>query len=181
MYEHLFDHSHNHDHDHTSTPTAEHIKKHHTHTVWRMYVDGASRNNPGPSGAGIVLKKDGKVFEKHGFYLGKKTNNEAEYLALLLGIFVLKSRMHSGDTVTIVSDSQLLIRQFKGEYRIKKAELAQLYALAMKLLHQIKYECYHVMREENEAADEMANIGLDKKIAVPAEFLTLAREHGISI
>jgi ribonuclease HI len=168
------------EHDHTAKPTAEHIKEHHKNE-WRLYVDGASRNNPGPSGAGIVLMKNGKTELKKGFFLGTKTNNEAEYLAVLLGIFFLKQHMHAHDAVIIISDSQLLIRQFKGEYRVKKPELQQLYNLAMKLLHQIQYECYHVLRQDNEAADEMANYGIDKKIQIPPAFIEIARDHGLSL
>ena len=89
--------------------------------LWQLYVDGASRNNPGPSGAGLCIFKDGEVAEKHGFYLGKRTNNQAEYLALLLGIFFLKKQISGGDFVEIVSDSQLLVRQLLGAYRVKNS------------------------------------------------------------
>src|ERR1700733_1037262 len=84
---------------------------------WKLFIDGAARNNPGPAGAGIYITKNDKPFKKLGFYLGVKTNNQAEYGALLLGLHALKATWDSRDHLDIISDSQLLVRQFKGEYR----------------------------------------------------------------
>lgn len=101
-------------------------KEHHR---WLLFVDGASRNNPGPSAAGIYLLKDDLAFEKDGFYLGIKTNNEAEYLALFIGLFFLFEYVQDGDTVHIISDSQLLVRQIMGQYKVKQPHLKLLHAL----------------------------------------------------
>src|SRR5437868_5897704 len=80
---------------------------------YKLFIDGASRNNPGPSGAGIFILKDGELLHKEGFFLGSKTNNQAEYMALLIGLFILKKKLESHSLVHIISDSQLLVRQLK--------------------------------------------------------------------
>lgn len=141
--------------------------------AWRLFVDGAARNNPGPAGAGLYIEKDGEPFLKKGFYLGKKTNNQAEYMALLLGIFFIKQHIHEHDTLLIVSDSQLLVRQLQGLYRIKNQDLVALYQCATRLLDRMKYGVDHVLREHNKVADAMANEGIDKKIPVPQDFFTI--------
>jgi ribonuclease HI len=149
-------------------------------THWSLFIDGAARNNPGPAGAGFVIYKNNERFEKHGFYLGSKTNNQAEYAALLLGLFYLKKIYKKGDHLEIFSDSQLLVRQFKGEYRIKHPELKPLHLIAKKLLSEMIFTIGHIMREKNEEADALANEGIDKKRTPPADFLTLLKEHDIT-
>lgn len=150
--------------------------KHH----WTLFVDGASRNNPGKAGAGIYLVKDGQAVKKDGFFLGIKTNNEAEYLALLIGLFFVRQYVHASDTVRVVSDSELLVKHIKGEYRVKKAELKPLHKLAHTMLHEINGHIVHVLRTENHVADEMANFGIDTKKIVPPQFAELLKHHGIS-
>jgi ribonuclease HI len=151
--------------------------KHH----FTVFIDGASRNNPGPAGAGIYLLKDSDEFYKQGYYLGIKTNNQAEYLALLLGLFVIKNHIGPHDTVRIVSDSQLLVRQLLGEYRVKNVDLKPLHRLGRLMLDECGGHIAHVLRTENTQADRMANVGLDKKNPVPADFITFLRRHDISI
>lgn len=148
--------------------------------AWQLYIDGASRNNPGKSGVGVVIYKDKDLYEKYGFYIGIKTNNQAEYYALLVGLFLIKQVMKPADMVTIISDSQLLIRQFKGEYRVKHPELKPLHALAQTLLVGIHYRVRHVMREENSEADEMANFGIDTMKRLPTSFSALLKSHDIT-
>lgn len=147
---------------------------------WKLFIDGAARNNPGPAGAGIYLVKNDKPVKKLGFYLGSKTNNQAEYGALLIGAYYLKQNIDPEDHVDIVSDSQLLVRQFKGEYRVKHPELKPLHMLAKKMLEGITHSISHVLREHNEIADEMANKGIDDKKKLPQEFLTLLKQHDIN-
>lgn len=137
---------------------------------WLLSVDGASRNNPGPAGAGIVLSKDGEEIVKQGFYLGNKTNNQAEYFALLLGVFYAQRHMVANDTLVIQSDSELLVRQMNGEYKIKSPDLQHLFSCVQERLRSLSFVVRHVRREQNAAADKMANLGIDKKIPVPAEF-----------
>lgn len=147
---------------------------------WTLFVDGASRNNPGKSGAGIYLVKDGQAAKKDGFFLGIKTNNEAEYLALLLGLFFVRQYIQKSDTIRVVSDSELLVKHLKGEYKVKKAELKPLHKLAHMLLQEVNGHIVHVLRTENHVADEMANFGIDTKKIVPTQFVELLKYHGIS-
>lgn len=148
---------------------------------WTLFVDGASRNNPGKSGAGIYLVKDGQAAKKDGFFLGIKTNNQAEYLALLIGLYFMRQQVQPSDTVRVVSDSELLVKQIKGEYRVKKEELKPLHRLAQMMLKEINGHVVHVLRTENHVADEMANFGIDTKKIVPPQFAELLRNHDISI
>lgn len=148
---------------------------------WKLYVDGASRNNPGKAGAGIYIIKDNKKFLEQGFALGLKTNNQAEYLALLVGIFFLKKYLCKDDVVMIVSDSQLMVRQITGHYKVKNAELIPLFKLSKKLLYGINYNIAHVLRDENKEADEMANLGIDKGKRLPQDFLDMLQEYEIQL
>jgi len=145
---------------------------------WKLYIDGASRNNPGPSGAGIYILKDDVPVEQSGFFLGTKTNNQAEYLALLLGLLVIKEKLGSNDMLLIISDSQLLVRQIEGRYKVKNPGIKQLHDIARILLHGISYDVAHVLRHENTQADALANLGVDKKKKIPQKFLTVLEHHG---
>lgn len=148
---------------------------------WKLFIDGAARNNPGPAGAGIYLLKNNEVFGKYGFFLGKKTNNQAEYLALLLGLLIIKKNVGPYDRIRIVSDSQLLVRQIKGEYRIKNVELKPLYTAALTLMGSMHVEIHHVFRIDNADADSMANYGVDHRINVPQDLKDELKHHGIII
>ena len=152
-----------------------------TKIVWQLYVDGASRGNPGPSGAGMYILKNGELFKKKGSYLGKRTNNEAEYLALLIGIALVKKEMNKHDTLHIFSDSQLLINQMNGVYRVKKAELLVLYTIGKKETSDLSVVFQHIMREYNTHADQAANDGIDKKGSLPLAFLHMMRLHNVSV
>lgn len=140
-------------------------------SLWKLYVDGAARNNPGPAGAGIYITKDGVPVVKQGYYLGSKTNNQAEYLALIIGLMIIVDKMQVQDHVEIVSDSQLLIRQLQGVYKVRNADLVMLWNAAKKMSAYISHSTTHVLREHNSQADEMANQGIDKKVKVPDEYL----------
>lgn len=147
---------------------------------WKLFVDGASRNNPGPAGAGIYLLKDGIVVEKHGFFLGTKTNNQAEYLALLIGLFFVKQHMDPQDFLEVISDSQLLIRQLQGAYKVSHPELKPLFNAAKKILSDFSHITLHVLRHENVHADRLANEGVDKKIKVSDECRAFLASHAVS-
>lgn len=155
-------------------------KPKHSINHWKLFVDGAARNNPGPAGAGVYITKNDKPEKKVGFYLGKKTNNQAEYGALLIGLFLLKKMMKPDDHLDIISDSLLLVRQFQGEYRVKHPELKPLHLVAKQLIEGSHYAIAHVLREQNEIADEMANKGIDDKKSLPQDFLTFLQENGIN-
>ncbi len=161
-------------------PDQPRNKRKKTYNHWKLFIDGAARNNPGPAGAGIYLTKNDKTVKKVGFYLGKKTNNQAEYGALLIGAYYLLANIEPDDHADIISDSQLLVRQFKGEYKVKHPELKPLHMLAKQMLQDVTYSISHVLREHNLVADEMANKGIDEKKKLPAEFLALLQQHDIT-
>jgi len=150
-------------------------------SIWKLYIDGASRNNPGPAGAGVFLVRDNLVVRTCSLFLGKKTNNEAEYFALLLGLFELTTMLQKDDLVIIISDSQLLVRQVMGMYKVKEPRLQALHAVAKQLLTGINYTISHVLREENKDADALANKGIDTKTAASAAFIQFLRHHAVSL
>ena len=130
---------------------------------WRLYCDGASRGNPGPSGAGaIIYDPRGQVQTQVSLYLGETTNNVAEYQALILG---LNEAARLGvRRLQIFADSQLLVRQLNGQYRVKAPHLLPFWRAAKDALQ--KFESYtlsHVPRAENRQADELANQAIDQK------------------
>jgi ribonuclease HI len=130
----------------------------------RVYSDGAARGNPGPAGAGAVLTDlAGNVIARLGRFLGKQTNNVAEYHGLILGLE--HARQLGFREVEVRADSQLLIRQLKGEYAVRHAGLKPLHAEALRLLRTFdRYELTHVPREENALADEMSNRAIDEEM-----------------
>ena len=127
-----------------------------------LHTDGGARGNPGPASAGIVLTaEDGQppLFEA-GYFLGKTTNNVAEYTALLRGLDAAAKLGY--DAVVIRCDSELMVKQLLGQYRVKAAHLKPLYAEAMDRLDQLaSWEVGHVYREQNHRADHLANRAMD--------------------
>jgi ribonuclease HI len=148
---------------------------------WDLFVDGAARKNPGPAGAGIYLANSNEPIVRKSFYLGHKTNNQAEYLALLLGLFYAKKHIGSHDFLAIKADSELLVKQIKGIYTVRNALLKPLYLLALEMLDGMSYSCSHIVREHNTQADALANKGIDMKTSVTQEFLALLKAHDISL
>ena len=129
-----------------------------------IYSDGAARGNPGPAGAGAVLQgEDGHVIVELCRYLGEATNNQAEYQALLLALEEAKTI--GADKLTIFADSELMVKQIMGEYRVKNDGLKPLFAEAQKLLRDFAdYTIEHVPRDENRHADRLANLAIDGEI-----------------
>ena len=160
--------------------TDSHEQQQEVAVTWQLFIDGASKNNPGPAGAGFVILKNQELICRQGFYLGKRTNNQAEYFALVLGVFFVQKYIKKHEALTIISDSQLLVRQMNGVYKVKDAYLAQLKQLAGLWLQGHRYKVTHVLREHNTLADEMANRGVTTKTTVPQEFLQSLQQHGIS-
>jgi len=148
-------------------------------TTWAIFIDGASRNNPGLSGAGIVVKKDGLLFDEKGYFLGTKTNNQAEYLALLLGILLVKQVMQPGDIIEITSDSLLLVKQMSGEYKVKNPNITQLHSTGCEFLYGLDWRICHVLRSDNVEADELANLGINRRSKIPPEFVKILNEHSV--
>ncbi|HWV39080.1 MAG TPA: ribonuclease HI family protein [Vulgatibacter sp.] len=134
------------------------------HRVLRVYSDGAARGNPGPAGAGAVLTTpDGEVVERLGRYLGRNTNNYAEYMGLILGLE--RARELGAQEVHVFADSELLIRQLEGRYQVKAPNLRPLFARATALLRGFdRVRLAHVRRELNAEADEMSNRAIDERM-----------------
>jgi ribonuclease HI len=132
----------------------------------RAWIDGASRGNPGEAGFGVLLETD-RVPEEIVGYLGKATNNVAEYAAL---IAVLKLAADRGvKKLVVYSDSQLLVRQVNGAYRVKAPHLVPIFLQALKLRQTIPdFTIEHVAREENKEADRLANQAIDLQAALPS-------------
>jgi ribonuclease HI len=130
----------------------------------RVFSDGASRGNPGAAGAGAVLAlPSGEVVERLGLFLGTQTNNHAEYMGAILGL--RRARALGAEEVQLVADSQLLIRQLEGHYRVKNAGLRPLYEEARALLLGFRrHTLTHLPREENREADEMSNRAIDERL-----------------
>jgi ribonuclease HI len=127
----------------------------------RLSTDGGARGNPGPAALAYVLEAaDGTVLDARGERIGVATNNVAEYRALVAG---LRSALELGVTeLDVVSDSELLVRQMRGEYRVKNAALRELSAEAARLARELGAVTYtSVPREHNELADRLVNEALD--------------------
>jgi len=129
---------------------------------YELYIDGASRGNPGKAAAGFVIIKNGKELVRGGKFLGIKTNNEAEYFALLLGL--KKCVELEIKKLKIFSDSQLLVNQIKGVYKVKNDNLKRFYKEILKILNNFEFEIEHIPREKNKIADNIANQILDDAI-----------------
>lgn len=134
-----------------------------THLI--VSCDGAARGNPGPAGAGAVLATtDGRVVAEVARGLGEATNNVAEYTAAILGLE--RAAELGADEVTLRSDSQLLVNQLTGRYRVRTAHLVPLHRRALELargFRRVRFE--HVPRERNVEADRLANAGVDAWLA----------------
>ena len=127
----------------------------------RLSTDGGARGNPGPAAYGYVLEADdGTVLAAHGEAIGTATNNVAEYRALLAGLE--KALELQVEEVEVVSDSELLVKQMRGEYKVKNAALRELSSDATHLARRIGRVTYTaVRREHNELADRLVNEALD--------------------
>ncbi len=131
-----------------------------------IYTDGGSRGNPGISGYGLVVYDEKqKIICKESKFLGIKTNNEAEYLAIIGALeWIKKSQSFLNITkINFFADSQLMIRQLQGVYKVKAPTLLPLFSRAQQLLIQINlpYAFQDIRRESNELADKLANKAMD--------------------
>lgn len=129
-----------------------------------LYTDGAARGNPGPAGIGFVLADgDGRVVFEGKRYLGETTNNQAEYTALISGL--KKALEMSFTEVDINLDSELVVKQIKGEYKVKNGGLKPFYEDVKKILKEFGgYDIRYIPRERNKAADRLANRAIDEAI-----------------
>jgi len=134
-----------------------------------MYTDGASRGNPGRAGAGIrITDGKGKTLVELSRYLGCKTNNEAEYWALLLGL--REAKRIKGQCLHVFTDSELIERQVRGVYRVKDQKLKALHTAVVREISGFSsFEIESIPREENQEADRLANEAIERKISREGE------------
>ena len=131
-------------------------------TVLRLYTDGAARGNPGPAGLGMVIEDDQglRLWGGHR-YVGTATNNTAEYLALIDGL--RKAAEWKPDALEVYLDSQLVVEQVSGRYRVRHADLQPLHRQVVGLLRGFpRVNVSHVPREGNRGADALANRAIDE-------------------
>jgi ribonuclease HI len=126
------------------------------------YVDGGARGNPGPAGFGAyITDAQGKVLAELSEYLGHKTNNFAEYSGLLAALDFAVKHGHRG--LQVVSDSELMVKQMNGIYKVRSPELKELYERARALTRKLEYfRISHVLRAKNKDADRLANEAMDR-------------------
>jgi ribonuclease HI len=130
-----------------------------------MYTDGGARNNPGPAAVGVYIKTLGK---KYAEYIGEKTNNEAEYEALIFGLKKIKSLIGKGESknteIECFLDSELVVKQLNHEYKLTEKHIQELFLKTWNIMLDFKsVRFYHIKREENSIADALVNQALDEK------------------
>jgi ribonuclease HI len=126
-------------------------------------IDGGARGNPGPAAYGVVVRNaQGEVVKEWGEYLGIQTNNVAEYSGLLAALeYAVRENRKS---VKVLSDSELLVRQMRGQYKVKNPALRELYDRAQALTRKLEhFSIEHVLRERNREADRLVNQVLDSR------------------
>ena len=134
---------------------------------WKVFCDGGSRGNPGPAAAAFVVEESGKVIAKNGVYLGKATNNAAEYSAAIVALRWIKEQGNKiPPEITFIHDSELIARQLSGLYKIKNENLRNLYATAKAVQSKIPAKIIFtaVKRENNKIADFLVNKILDENL-----------------
>ncbi|MGN6254136.1 MAG: ribonuclease HI family protein [Solirubrobacterales bacterium] len=123
-------------------------------------VDGGARGNPGPAAIGVVVRGEGEVLEEAGERIGEATNNVAEYRALLRGIELAAA--HGASELELIGDSELVVRQVEGRYKVKNAGMKELHEEVKRALRGFdSWSIRHVRRAENAEADRLVNEALD--------------------
>lgn len=134
--------------------------------LYSIYTDGASRGNPGQAGIGVAIyNESGELVEQYREYIGTATNNVAEYSALIAGLSLVKKFLPCG--ISVFMDSELLVKQMRGEYRVKNQNLQQYHHTAQSLSSSyLSSNFTYIPREKNSVADKLANEAIDKKIII---------------
>lgn len=128
-----------------------------------IYIDGASKGNPGHAGIGVIVCRNGEVIKNLSSYIGNATNNVAEYSALIYGL--QEAILFKAESVKVNTDSQLLHRQLKKEYKVKKPHILALYNQTLHLLSAFREkEINFISRKENRGADKLANLAIKNAI-----------------
>jgi probable phosphoglycerate mutase len=132
--------------------------------VWRINTDGGARGNPGPAAIGVVIKEQGNLVHEFGQTIGVATNNVAEYRAVLAALEWVAGQSARPEAIEFILDSQLVVEQLKGNWKIKEPRLQDLALSAHGLMQKlgIKVSFTSVRREQNAAADKLVNQALDK-------------------
>ena len=145
----------------TNAPTA-------ATAAYRANIDGGSRGNPGPASYGVVIRDPrGQVVAKLKKYIGRSTNNVAEYYGLIAALDY--AQQHCIRALRVESDSELLVRQMRGQYKVKSPELRPLFERARKMAQTFdSFKIEHVYREQNAEADALANEALDETSGAPS-------------
>ena len=125
------------------------------------YIDGGARGNPGPAAYGVLMRSPEGKTQELGKYLGIQTNNFAEYSGLLAALEFALQQNFAG--LKVFSDSELLVKQMKGQYRVNSPELRPLYEEARRRVPKLdRFQIQHVLREKNRHADRLANLAMDR-------------------
>lgn len=144
------------------------------------YIDGGARGNPGPAGYGVVIEDElGRPVAELSEFLGRQTNNYAEYSGLLAALnYTLR---HGFKALKVISDSELMVKQVNGQYKVSSPTLKELHDRAVKLIDQLDYfEITHVLREKNRQADRLANLAMDRGIAKKAPAVSATDVGGVA-
>lgn len=132
-------------------------------------TDGGARGNPGPAGIGVVIRNaENKIIARHKQYIGEATNNAAEYRALILALSKVFSLNPQPSTLEVRMDSELIVRQMQGKYKVKDLRLKVLAGEVLKLtknFHQVNFK--HIPREQNKEADKLVNEAIDEAVVFP--------------
>ena len=141
---------------------ADHPPEHKHTSAFQANIDGGSRGNPGPAAYGVVVRDPrGEIMARLKKYIGQNTNNVAEYYGLIAALDYAQS--HGIRALRIESDSELLVKQMRGQYKVKSADLRPLFERARKMAQGLESFCIdHVYREQNREADALANQALDE-------------------
>ncbi len=136
--------------------------------TYLIHTDGGARGNPGPAAIGVVIEGAGMERKEYGEYIGETTNNVAEYQAVIFALKKLKALIGTEQvkraTVRIHADSELLVKQLNGEYKVKEPQIQELFLELWNLrLDFGKLTITHVAREKNTGADRMVNYALDRE------------------
>lgn len=126
------------------------------------HIDGGARGNPGPAGYGVVITDhSGRKVAALSKYLGHQTNNYAEYCGLLAALDYALTNGHKA--LKVIADSELLVKQIRGEYKVKSPSLSELYQRARQMIRQLEwFSIQHVLRGKNQEADRLANLAMDQ-------------------
>lgn len=133
-------------------------------SVYTLYFDGCSKGNPGKAGAGYVIYKDNEEISYKSIYVGEKeTNNKAEYMGIFEGL--LYAVENDIKHIHVKGDSNLVIKQLQGEYKVKSENIMNIYQQTKRLCEQFEtITLEHVYRKDNARADHLANLGLDQQL-----------------